>query len=629
MLAIDTETRIATDEEPVPRLVSVAAFDGVQGWLLHRTDQWLPLVEYALRSGWIGANVPYDMFVLAKEKPELWPLILEAYNHDCVFDVLTREKMIDTAEGMYRMRGGYDLGSVSERHPGIEAKDAGERWRMHFGELEDVPIAFWPADAQEYALGDPEKTFRVWQSQQAHQYADIIFRDAPRQARGHLALYAQTLRGVHTDPAAVADLERRLDKRIMDLALRLNQAGLVRVGGTRKAPRFVKTVKAAQASLQHWAAYTGQTERLVFGKKGPSLKEDALRSLRIPDDHPLRDYQVYGTILNSRSKNIPPLRHPIVRTRYDEFVSTGRVSSSAPDEEAWHGTNFQNQPTPRTITEWGLEPAADWLLPPNTPEKKRLATLVGIGFRECFVPPPGWVFVISDWAGLELVPLAQTHLDWFGQSSMADAMRAGKDLHSMFAATLLRVDYSGFDKENPEHKKKRDLAKKWNFGRWGGMGDPKFQQLLAQDGVYMDLGEIREYTVEWKGLWVEASLYFRKISEMAGLDGYITIALPRTGLIRGRCKYTEACNFPFQGTAAAAMKDALWGLFLAGMDPASPMFGAYQAIVVHDENVTACPRHQADAVLHEQERIMRVAVAGVCPDVPVGIETTIRERYTK
>ena len=87
---------------------------------------------------------------------------------------------------------------------------------------------------------------------------------------------------------------------------------------------------------------------------------------------------------------------------------------------------------------------------------------------------------------------------------------------------------------------------------------------------------------------------------------------------------------------------SLWSLWIAGLDSTSPLFGGLPVVrpdgtvptmggvlFVHDEIVTQVPRERAKEALAEQERIMIEAFGRWCPDVPIGVDSYISERYEK
>lgn len=611
--ALDTEGFPITNSEPTPRLVSVAlAVVGDPSTTVHAANEvgLLDRLVWTFEQGAAFTNAPFDVFVLLREWPALLPFIIAAYEAGGIFDVATREKLIDIAEGEHFRRGKYDLGSLAKRRADLEI-DKNDPWRMRYGELLGIPVAEWPIEAFTYACMDGVATRKVWCNQETYGAGLGYFVPAAGIARKHLALYAQTLRGIHTDPAQVAKVMGRLLTSISERSRLLVDCGLARWQGKAK-PKVVANTKVAREMMAPFS--DARTPKGLV-----SLSEEAMTLAAIPEGHPLDNYRKLQGEKAAFSKNMPPLACPLIRTRYDECKDTERTGSSAPNRdkvhlcgpEDWVGTNLQNLPTEG-------------------------------GVRECLIARPGHAFVISDWGGAELVTNAQNQIDVLGFSPLADTLRAGRDAHSEFAARALGISIESFDKENPEHKQFRNLAKKWNFGRWGGMGDEKFKAILRRDlNIDWPVHKVQHFNEIWKDQW-QAANYFKWVRSNPSKQ-IVTRAgetftkwdmtHPRTGFTKGNCSYTEACNFPFQHFAARIAGVALWRLWLASLDPNSPLYGwahrTSQVLFVHDENVAEVPIHLAEAALVLQERIMIEAFAENCPDVPVSVESCISERYKK
>lgn len=593
-IALDTETTLVSNTEPVPRLVCVSSYGSPYAPLMAADDPEVEsLVRYALHRGAAMANAPFDVYVLLRAFPDLLPHIIYAYENDLIYDVLTREKLIDIAEGEHRRRGRYNLGAVAERRAGIEL-DKNDPWRLRYSELLGVPVTAWPEAARHYALADAAATYAVWREQEAHPHAAQIFIDAGRQARGHIALHAQTLRGIRTDQPRVDEVDRRLITEITEASLVCLDTGLARIRGTKKAPRIVRDTKAAAAMFAPLSDARTETGRV-------SLSEAALNDAELPPGHPLDAYRRLGALSARRTKNIPVLRRPWIRTRYDECVASGRTSSMAPQgkrriedvgPDEWIGTNLQN-----------LQRAG--------------------GFRECLVPSPGHVFVISDFKGAELVTLAQVQLDLFGRSALADMLRAGRDPHGEFGRRAFG---------NLDFKRARQAAKAFNFGKPGGMGRRRFIDYAKNSyGVAITPEEEAACSAEYHRTFPEVRMLFDYVTELEDYDGTITIEQPRSGRIRGGLRFTDACNTHFQGLAADAAKDAMWELWKldAAVNPDGTVPLRGQCLFVHDENVTVASIDEAPAVLERQEQIMIEAFGRWCPDIPIGVDSVIAERYVK
>lgn len=670
IVALDTETTLAGNREPIPRLVSVAIANDEGVDVLAAHDPRLSQIVLGALAGDVAlANAPFDLFVLWRAWPAIWPAIHAALVAGRIHDVLTREKLIDIADGRYRQRGGYDLGSVAARRTGIWL-DKSDPWRLRYGTLLGREIVDWPAAALQYAQLDAWATWRTFVAQR-DSVAPAVLADAPAQARAHIALYAMTIRGVHTDPDRVAALDRLLTTRIAHLEERAIQVGLARQKYKVKRPSPVqRDRKAVQTAVAEWCRTTGRaTPRNDLTSKAAArgdtegsiaISKAALDEIGIPrgrwvgdqfcDEkdqtklaHPIDVYRELGGIRALYSKNIPVLRHPVIRTRYDELVSSGRTSASGfrkivvPDADPFDDDD---------LAPIDLDPADEWV-GTNTQNFSREG-----GWRECLIPPPGKRFGGTDYSALELVTLAQVQLDWLGRSTLATMLRAGKDPHRAFAAEhLLRIPYDAFEKS--KHNDSRQLAKAWNFGKPGGMGEQRFiAWAQTAYGVSVTPEEHRRIDALYHAAFPEIRLYWQRIKTMqTGYDqGPIyTITQPRSGRIRGGCRFPDAANTPFQGLGADVAKLAAWLLFCAGLDPASPLYGCYQVLFEHDAFVTVIdqdpahidwPKGTATAAagscrcrgctqLAEQERIMIYASSVLCPDVPMRVESWIDERYRK
>ncbi len=256
------------------------------------------------------------------------------------------------------------------------------------------------------------------------------------------------------------------------------------------------------------------------------------------------------------------------------------------------------------------------------------------------MPPPGHVFVISDYPPLEMRTHAQVLLRLFGWSRLAEILRdPSRDVHSETGSRIAGVSMDAFDrKRNPEHEKARQLAKPANFGFPGGLGVIRFIEFAAGPSggkIEIDEATARKLKAAWLETFPEMAAYFEWIdscrtgtSDSKGRPLY-RVTIPGTGLVR-TCLRNDACNFTFQGLAALVAKTSLKYLFRASMHPASPMYGCPQVLFVHDENVTIAPIDRAEVVAREQERLMTDAARVWCPDVPVPVTgSSIVERYGK
>ena len=430
-IAIDTETTLSTDAEPVPRLVSVAIAwsDGCE-LLLPHVSTTSP-VRRALREGCILANAPFDVHVLLRQWPDLLPDILDAYWNDRIFDVLTREKLIDIALGTKTKDKKYNLGAVALRRADIEL-DKNDPYRLRYEALLGLPLAAWPEAAKKYALDDATTTYAVWEAQEFVRTWEGLFtlEEAGRRARKHIALYSHERRGMIVDREFVGGLIRNLDAEIAEHWTACEAAGLVRINKARECG-FSRNKKLAQTMMEEVCSNPSMTPP---SKKFPNgqiaLSEDALMAADIPAGHPLDHYRQLGAKDTQRTR-LQGYDVPVARTHYDELMGSGRTSSDHPQ--------MQN-----------LTPA----------------------WRPMFVAAPGHVFLISDYSKAELVAWAQVLLDLFGPdaptATLAEALREGRDIHEEMRLQI------GEEAE-------RRVAKIANFMLMGGGGAQRFQDAVREE----------------------------------------------------------------------------------------------------------------------------------------------------
>lgn len=465
VLALDTETTLATDDEPVPRLVSVAfcgaaprcewcesvACECVEPTSLYVAhDPGLrERVVAAFRSGVALANAPFDVHVLLRQWPDLLPDVLDAYIGGRVHDVLTRAKLIEIAQGTHRKLGKYNLGAVALRYAGIELnKD--DPYRLRYAALLGLPIEAWPDDAKRYALDDAVATYAVCDVQEREAWA---LGDAPRQARKHLALYSHERRGLLVDQAFVQRLIGGLDTEIAEHLEQCHAAGLVRANAAR-ASGFSRNLKLAQQLMAEVCPTAKRTAPTVKFPDGQiALSEEALGAADIPAGHPLDHYRQLGAKDTQRTR-LRGYDTPVVRTHYDELMGSGRTSTVHPQ--------MQN-------------------LPP--------------AWRPMLCAEPGHVLLISDYSKAEIVTWAQVLLDLFGPDAptarLAEALREGRDVHEEMRLQI------GEDAE-------RRLAKIANFMLMGGGGAQRFVDHVALETggeIVITLEEAKTIKAAWKRAW--------------------------------------------------------------------------------------------------------------------------------
>jgi DNA polymerase I-like protein with 3'-5' exonuclease and polymerase domains len=218
---------------------------------------------------------------------------------------------------------------------------------------------------------------------------------------------------------------------------------------------------------------------------------------------------------------------------------------------------------------------------------------------------------------------------------MAEAIRAGKDLHSMLGAQIIGTSYDDLrarvEAGDSAADAQRFHAKAGNFGFPGGMGPGGFVNYAKGYGIDIDESRARMLKSAWLRTWPEMNYYFSQIKgHFAGRET-ATMRLPVTGLYRGECWFTEACNFLFQGLAAAGAKRS--GFRIARecfAVPTSPLFGSRPVFFLHDEWGCEVPEPGYSEAADRQAALMVESMREFVPDVPIKTGTpAVSHRWYK
>src|SRR5579885_1270547 len=220
VVAVDTETCLISARCKAPPLVCVTwAVNDHSGLIKWDQDHYSITVGSKYTTAeirhWlesdiilVGANIAYDMGVLAAQWPHLLPLIFQAYEDNRITDIQLRQRLIDIAHGeldhpKHRVgKGCYSLQALAKRHLGIELDK--DTWRLGYGELRDVPGEQWPEGARKYATDDAVSTLRVYEAQEPYTH---LLTDQWRQAKHAFWLHLMSCWGFRTDLAKVQVLE--------------------------------------------------------------------------------------------------------------------------------------------------------------------------------------------------------------------------------------------------------------------------------------------------------------------------------------------------------------------------------------------------------------------------------------
>jgi DNA polymerase-1 len=606
-VAFDCETIPFVQGNPVPPLVGTGFLQKSLGGGCFITDDIRPrlfsgddgvreFLRYLNRDDvlFVGHNIPYDFAVMLNESARLghdltalFQRVFEVYASGRVCDTSVQERLALVRLGKLKVRQNNLAATVSRlfgkqaAEPLKRSKKSDEAIRLRYGELYGVPLSSWPCEFREYLSDDVNWTMQVFLAQRSEPGG--LSPDIHEMSSAAWALRLMSVWGTRTDGTRVAKVKAELEREYEKHLVLPMQAGLIRPDGT-------KNMKAIRERVVN--AYTSQDLPIPQTKKKQvSTNSQALRKSQDPVLVALGKAAKPKTLLQTFIPVLEQGAEAPLNPFFQTTVESGRTSCSAP--------NVQN------ISRDG-------------------------GIRECFIPRPGWAFVAADYDTLELRTLTQVVEDWFGPSRMGDALRAGLDLHLLFAAEqLLGITYEDAQRRqaegDPDVSEARSFAKVANFGFPGGLGPASMASYA--EGYGLGISEIRARTLRelWYAQWPEMRLYFRRIRELSAdtsrSDGKVTFDDGRTantfwveqhlvGRRRGGCLYTSACNTFFQGLAADGAKRAL---FLVSHEcycvPTSVLFGCRPVLFVHDEVVMEVPPHVN--LTEAADRLSAVMVAGM------------------
>ncbi|MFY1826110.1 DNA polymerase [Myxococcus fulvus] len=577
----------------------------------------------------VGANLVYDLGVMAADDPRLVAPIFAALDAGRLHCVQVREALIDIARGMYGVDPStgrkldddegarYPLALLVQRHLGLdisEEKKNPRAWRLRYAELDGVPVERWPQEAADYPKRDARHTLDVYYRQEA------IAREAPNggnlhaeadQMRAAFALHLASIWGMRTNGASVTQLRERVEREWRENRAKFKAAGIYREDGTKDSKRLAALVTAAYDGQPPITAPSdkfpqGQvaTDRDTLLGSGDALLEDLGKSGRVD-----KYKSTYLDVVEAGTA------HPI-NPRFNVLVSTTRVSS-----------DYQ-----------------------QLPQKG--------GIREVHEARPGFVYCSVDYGGLELRTMAQRAIWELGFSKMADALNSGLDVHTLAAAEFLGASYGELlakvKAKEPVAVAFRQLAKILNFGKGGGMtGGSLVYNARAKDRVSFCLLAKRadvcgvervvvhvqrkpkmvcracvevakELDTNWLNAWPEQrELQHRAKSRTYG-GGFTDVMIPGANILRGACGYTQILNTPFQGLGAVGCKRAMWRVSREMyVDRSSPLYGSRLVLMVHDELISElradAPQRLHDAAERKAE-LMRQAMREVTPDLAPSIE---------
>lgn len=645
-VSLDLETHLIKAGCTAPKLVCMTT-DGPDGQQIYlREDALERAREIIKEDNVVTQHGFFDMCVLAAEDESFIPLIYKMIWEGRFHCTKIRQMIIDNAEGRLKFtwdeesnefkRQNYRLETLVLRHLGedIEASKKGaDIWRLRYNELDGVPLEEWPDDAIAYAIGDAVRTLKIFESQDRYtggalpgdDVEDVVSGEVS-QNRAAWALYLCGTWGCRTDAKMVAAQKEELGKEYNEWKKVAQKWKFIRTG--KKESKDTKKIKAAVAK---W--YDEHKRKLKYTPTGQvSTDRETLTGVECYCGFAFKEHDencdvdgphrgLWAVAETTRlgktlTTYIPALERGVtvpLNPNFNPIIETFRTSCS-------QGMRIANENGKKVPVGFNAQ---------NPPRKK--------GVRECIVARKGSVFAFCDYDTLEMRTLAQVCIELFGYSHIADAIRAGQDLHVAMAADMMGLSYdeamARYEAGDEEISNARQYCKIANYGFAGGMGARAFVSYAKGYGIEVTLAHAKVLHKAFRNKWKEMVDYFKYCSSLCGTGRYAkTVVFPKSKLMRGRVKYTAVCNGFFQHRAAMGAKAALAQVsYECYVDLGTPLYGCRPWLFAHDEIGMEIPytgRRASEAALR-LEQVMEEEMSKWCPDVEISATTAMSYRWRK
>lgn len=487
-IGIDFETHLIDAENPVPKPVCLAVYQGgkqalfigfneMRAKLTELTSQLEPLVAH---------NMKFEALIITKYFPELKEKLQAKFRRKEMKCTFINEKLIDNTREKPLNR--YGLDKLVNHYLDIDisaGKSGDDVWRLRYSELDGIPREEWPQEAINYALDDAKYAIDVY----LHQFKLVKNPDLSVEAEYYLNLMG--LEGIRISKERVIELENELKAKIAPFYTKLEEANLVE---KTKAGKYKKNMNIFRDYISNLGVACEYTSKGGLKTGSESLhkyyKETQDEYLKAYLD--LMEYEKVLTAFTSRLKQADPK----IYTQYNAVVSSGRTSAYTSKE--FPSLNIQQMPRSVQGVSWDV--------------------------RNCFIPSPGYVLGSVDYAGLELASAANQLFELTGKHNMLDILNSGDkpvDMHSKFAVRLknlkekTQLTYEDFlvNKKQTGFKEYRQLAKPINLGFPGGIGYDTMRTLLFKEGITPKLEILQR--AGWEGGLVWEMRKLRKAGEPA------------------------------------------------------------------------------------------------------------------
>lgn len=496
-IGIDTETEVIDLKAPglpPPRMVLATATDGSQGFYV-APGRIGDFIKAHPRASFVLHNAPFDTEVIDQATGR--SVMLPLYDANRVADTMQMERLLELATSG-DVPQFVSLAKLARKYLGVSMEkqltdEAGADIRTGFGRYLGQPLEVIPAAARAYAAGDTVATWMVWQHQKAalrhiKAQAPLAYgfttEEALEQAwaeYGPLSLHVQVKaamlckvlwrRGVLIDQARREEVQKQLRSLEESAALKLGMADIHVARDGEKLPKGVPSVQTAMRrhieAIEEQLLADGTIAAPFPRTESGKLKMDAEQQRSWVEqgfDEVVVAYAEYCRAKKYRSTYCAKMARAEVHPSWRNLKVSGRFSCVG-------------ELAVQTLPKCG-----------NSPTEMSL--------RQCIVPASGHLFVIVDFAQLEVVALAAAleHQLHYGHA-LGDVIRAGQDVHASIAMQMFP------DRIGPVSPQERKRVKPITFGLPAGMGAAAIQRnAKASYGVELTVEQVEGIISAYKSL---------------------------------------------------------------------------------------------------------------------------------
>jgi hypothetical protein len=494
--ALDLETTLIDDERPahIPALVLGMAFGGGTGWFI-LAENMLPFLDAHPNNPLVFHNAGFDVAVLQEtyKRARRQDDIYQRVERGQVADTQILARLVALARVGHTARGQCSLDDCSAKYLRVSLpKDlktpGGDSVRLTFGRYLGEQFEAFPEIYLEYAAADPVATW-------------LLFRRLKEELPG-IKASADKAFG-YVGPDWLEEQWRTHGPLTHDIQLKASIVldRISKEGVLIDHARREEKVAALQATVEETTRTLAEAGVLVEGKGAPSALRKRIQKLLDNDKNLPVNLTPTGQIATDEEQlrelsGVDPMLGVLLEYRHAQKLLGTYAKKMLPGQKV-HGRFMYLMNTGRTSCGGGFNLQN---LPKELGANESEATI-----RGCFVPSPGNVFVVVDYAQIELGVLgwAWKHQLRFGDK-LHKIVAEGQDMHRLIAAKVL-------GKQPGEvTKAERNAAKPVSLGRPGGLGWKTIQkQALASYGTDLTEQEVRDRMQAYEDLCPELTEHLK------------------------------------------------------------------------------------------------------------------------